>query len=165
MLVKSNWLEERFSTDRHRLFCDRGSRVVTTFSPVFDQRGIWHLEETGKENRYLDIQSHADSCDINVIMARYRNGETDVLSRVQGFFGDVTELPTNYIDVMNAKIKAEKLFNGLSPEVKEKYGNSVDMFMAALGTKEGLEAIGFKFEDKPNDPIEPIKKEGVTEDA
>ena len=165
MLVRSNWLQERFSPDRHRLFCDRGSRVVTTFSPVYDQRGIWHLEETGKENRYLDIQSHADSCDINVIMARYRNGETDVLSRVQGFFGDVTNLPTNYIEVMNAKLKAEQLFNGLTPEIKEKYGNSVDQFMAALGTKEGLMDIGFKFDDeKPVDPIEPIKKEGV-EDA
>lgn len=147
MAVKfENWLQRRFKK-HDRMFCTAGDRVHIDYHPVYDNAGVWHLEECGKTNTYLEIQSHADSCDINIIMARYRNGETDVLSRIQGIYGDVTDVPTNYADIMNQQLRARDLFMSLAPEVREKYNNSVEQFMSSFSTKEGWEAIGFKFGD------------------
>lgn len=141
-----NWLDVRY--DHKRQFCEVGKRVHTEYQPVYDTRGQWHLEPAGQSNHYLEIQSHAESCDINIIMARYANGETDVLSKMQGVYGDFTQVPTNYADIMNAQIKAKALFMSLAPEVREKYGNSVEQFMASFSTKEGWEAVGFHFDDQ-----------------
>lgn len=137
--------------ENKRYHMNAGSRKKQEYLPVYDSFGVWHLEKTKESDLYLDIQSFADSCDINVLMARYRNGETDVLSRVQGFYGDVSNIPSNYAELMNTKLQAESLFNGLSAEVREKYNNSVEQFMAEIGTKEGLEKLGFteKVESAP----------------
>lgn len=124
-----------------RVHCEPGSRMKVDYQPVFDAKGMWHLEKTGEHDIYLDIQSFADSCDINILMARYRNGETDVLQQVQGTYGDFSGIPKNYADLMNAKITAERLFMSLRADVREKYGNSVEQFMAEIGTKEGYEKL------------------------
>lgn len=131
-----------------------GSPVKKEYQPVYDKRGVWHLEESGKKNIYLEIQSYADSTDINVIMARYRNGEVDVLQQVQGTYGDFSNIPTNYAEIMNQKIRAENLFMSLAPEVREKYGNSVEVFMSEIGTKAGLEKLGVKFPTEAPAPVE-----------
>lgn len=153
-------LSRRLSGEHTRYRTAIGDREKTEYQPVYDRQGVWHLEESGKTNVYLEIQSYADSCDINVLMARYRNGETDVLSRVQGVYGDVSAIPTNYAEIMNAKIRAESLFMGLAPGIREKYNNDVTQFMAELGTKEGLEKLGYRF-DAPvaEKAAEPTKEE------
>lgn len=144
--------------DHKRIHSDIGSRKKTEYQPVYDKAGVWHLEKSGETDIYLEIQSYAMSCDINVIMARYRNGETDVLSAVQGVYGDFSNVPTNYSDIMNAKLEAERLFMSLAASVREKYNNSVEQFMAEIGTKAGLEKLGVSF-DAPaaSDAVEPPK--------
>lgn len=121
-----------------RCYCDHGTREKKDYMPVYDKAGVWHLEEKKghKVQTYLEIQSYADECDINVIMARYRNGETDVLSQIQGVYGDFSNVPTNYAEILNDTIKMEQIFLSLAPEVREKFNNSVEQFGASLGTKE-----------------------------
>ena len=150
-MVKSlNFAPELQLRGHKRIFSAHGEREKREFKPVFDKRGIWHLEQTGTSNTYLDIQSHADSVDINVIMARFRAGETDVLQQIQNQYGDVSDMPTNFADIVNAQLKAEALFMSLSAEVRAKFNNSVEQFMARVGTREGLEALGYKFDTQPN---------------
>lgn len=142
-----------------RKFMCAGSRKKQEYQPVYDRAGVWHLEPTRESNLYLEIQSFAASCDINVIMARYRNGETDVLQRIQGFYGDISNIPTNYAELMNAKIQAESLFAGLAADVRAKYNNSVEQFMSEIGTKSGLEKLGVKFDETPIEPVSESSKE------
>lgn len=142
-----------------RQFTCHGSRKKQEYQPVYDRAGVWHLEPTRETDLYLEIQSFAASCDINVIMARYRNGETDVLQRIQGVYGDFANIPTNYADLMNAKIQAESLFAGLAADVRAKYNNSVEQFMAEIGTKSGLEKLGVKFDETRIEPVSESSKE------
>lgn len=152
------------SSNHVRKFVEHGTREKKEYTPVYDKRGVWHLEESGLTNTYLDIQASADSCDLNVIMARYRNGELDVLSQVQGTYGDFENFPKNYAEIMNMKIQAEELFYSLAADVREKYNNSPEQFMAQLGTKDGWRDLGFNFkEDLPVEPPVAEKKEGATE--
>lgn len=146
---------------RKRCRINSGDRMKQEYQPVYNRAGVWHLEETKKTSLYLSIQSYAASCDINIIMARYRNGETDVLQQIQGVYGDFSNVPTNYADLMNAKLTAENLFNSLSAEVREKYNNSVTQFMAEIGTQAGLEKLGVKFNNDENlvgSPADAVKE-------
>lgn len=158
-----NELQRRLDGKHERRYCNAGNRESIDYQPVYDRRGVWHLEESGKTNKYLEIQSHAESCDINIIMARYRSGETDVLSRIQGVYGDVSDVPADYAEILNRQIKAEQLFAGLSADIRAKYGNSVEQFMASFATRQGWEDIGFEFADAkqapPNAPQEVTKDE------
>lgn len=150
--------------DHKRVHCHSGTFEKPEYQPVYDRAGVWHLEKTGKMiHTYEEIQAYADECDINTIMRRYALGDTDVLSRIQGTYGDVSNIPTNYAELMNAKLEAERLFYGLSAEVREKYNNDVTQFMAEIGTKEGLEKIGVKFDEPAAVPAVADKKEGAVE--
>lgn len=141
--TKSRLFETAFERSLcfHRVYCNPGKRMKIEYQPVYDKKGVWHLEETGETSLYDSIQSFADSVDINLIMSRYKNGEIDVLNRVQGFYGDVSNVPTNYADILNETLKAERLFMSLAPEVRERYNNSISQFMSEIGTKEGQEKL------------------------
>lgn len=65
---------------RDRIFSDPGSPEHITYAGHYDDKGRVVLEESGRENIYDFIQSHAESCDIHVLMKRYQNGDFDALS-------------------------------------------------------------------------------------
>lgn len=119
-----------------------GERYKKKYRPQYDEKGHWELVPDGEENIYLLIQADKMSTDINVIMARYTSGETDVLSRIQGVYGDFTNMPKNYAEMLNNVIAGENLFRGLAPEIKEKFNNNFAEFMAAAGSDEWFSKIG-----------------------
>lgn len=115
-----------------RIHSKHGDRMRKTYGAVFDEKGSVRLEEKGQEDLYGYIQSFADSVDIHVILKRFANGETDVLSRVQGFYGDYTELPKDYAQMLNVVNGGEQLFNSLPVDVRSKFGHNFNTFMTAL---------------------------------
>lgn len=117
---------------RKRVHADHGNRMHKLYGAAFDDSGRIYLEEKGEESIYEHIQSFADSVDIHVILKRFANGESDVLSKVQGFYGDYTQLPTNYAELLNTVNAGEGLFNSIPVEVRAKFGHSFNEFMTAL---------------------------------
>lgn len=109
-----------------------GTKVKKNFTGVYDKAGHLEIVENGTVNTYEEIQSHAKSVDIHTIMRRYAAGEMDVLSRVQGFYADVSNLPTSYADVLNAVNRGHALFDGLPAATRAKFGHNFDEFMIAL---------------------------------
>ena len=75
----------RTQYDRQRVTCEPGSRIHKTYGGHYDEKGRVVLEETGEINLYDEIQSHAESVDIHVLMKRYANGDAEALSKQQGF--------------------------------------------------------------------------------
>lgn len=121
------------------------------YQPVYDRKGVWHLEPTKKSNAYMEIQAHADSCDLNIIMQRYLRGEVDVLQQVQGYYGDVSNIPSNYAEILNETIRGESLFRSLAPDIRAKFGNSAEQFISALGDGSAWDILGVKDGDvKPD---------------
>lgn len=109
-----------------------GSKEKVELVGKFDRDGHLDLVENGKVNIYEKIQADRKSVDIHSIMRRYAAGETDVLNRVQGFYADVSNLPTNYIDVLNAVHRGQALFDSMSKEVRAKFDHNFDKFMTAV---------------------------------
>lgn len=153
---------QKFKTqfhERKRFFTNPGNPVKVKYGSSYDEAGRVQLVEEGTENLYDFIQSFADSCDIHVLLKRYSNGEVDVLSKVQGMYGDFTEFPTTYAELLNTVNRGEAMFNEFPVEVRAKFNHNFAEFMASLSDGSFFERAGIKQQAE----AEPAPAEEVTE--
>lgn len=131
--------------DTHaRVHQNPGNPIKVIYSPRYSERGVLDLEPIGEENLYDYIQSHAQSVDIHVILERFASGETDVLSQIQGFYADASNMPKTYAEVLNAVIAGEQAFDHLPIEVKQQFDNSFAVWMAAMDQPDFAKRMGFE---------------------
>lgn len=114
---------------RERVHANVGSTVRTLYAPKFDEKGVMSLVESGKENLYEFIQSHKESCDIHVILERFARGDVSALERVQGTYGDFSNMPRTYADMLNLVHSAEDAFSNLPVDERAKYGHSFERWL------------------------------------
>lgn len=76
------------------------------------------------------IDSYRASTDINNILVRISNGEIGLLNQKNGFYGDFTEFPKTYAEMLDLMHRGEEFFNKLPAETKEKYNNDFNQFFA-----------------------------------
>lgn len=132
-----------------RVYQEPGSGLRTLYTSRLDDDGNVELVEAGHDNLYASIQSHKDSCDIHVLLARYANGDVDALSKVQGSYGDFTQMPTTYAELLNSVIQGENYFNSLPVEIREKFEHSFEKFMVSMDDMPAfLGKLGYKVEEK-----------------
>lgn len=144
---------------RDRIISNPGSPEHITYAGHYDEKGRVVLEESGRINLYDEIQSHAESCDIHVLLKRYESGDPTALSQRQGFFGDVLDFPKTYAEALNHMNEMESRFMKLPPDVREKFGNSFSEFLAASGEADFLDRLGIKPEE-PKETTPAISPEG-----
>ncbi|UPW41031.1 internal scaffolding protein [Sigmofec virus UA08Rod_5707] len=124
------------------VFQEPGSPEKLVYSPRYTEDGVLDLQVTGKENLYEFIQSHKESTDIHVLLTRFANGEEDVLSRMQGFYADVTSMPKTYAEVLNAVIVGEETFARLPVEVKQRFDNSFAVWLSSMDSPDFAKRMG-----------------------
>ena len=124
-----------------------GSPIRVVREAVYDKRKNITVVEKGKENLYAYINSFADSVDINVLLARYRNGEKDALLQRAGAYIDISSMPANINEFIDLSRSAQNLFNSLPVETKEKFNNNVMEFISTVGDPEWIE----KMNESPSD--------------
>ena len=149
--------------DHSRVYIDSGSPDRVLYSPTFDSAGHMELKEVGKESLYDFIQSHKESCDINVILARFSAGDTTALAKRQMFYADLTDFPTTYADVVNTMHGAEDYFTHLPVEVRAKFGHDFNKFLASLDNPQTLVDLGIVSSQSPISP-EQLPTEPLTPD-
>ncbi len=142
---------------RDRIQSNPGNPIKQLYSGSYNERGQVELKEDGTENIYDFIQSFAESTDIHAIMRRFENGEVDVLEKVQGFYGDVTDMPKTYAEALQRIADSEKVFMSLPVDVRAKFGHSFSEFLAASNDADFLERLGVQVE-KPVAPEPEIVK-------
>lgn len=135
-----------------------GSRVKLTYSGHYDEKGRVVLEEVGKLNLYDEIQSHAQSVDIHTLLKRFTNGDPSALSSRQGIFADVTQMPQTYAEFLNKMITLENGFMSLPADVRAKFGNSFQQFLAESDGTGFAEKLGLVV-DKPVEPTKEVDPE------
>ena len=109
-----------------------GSGMKDTYKMHVDADGKRELKKSGEYNLYADIQSYKDSVSIDYILTRFVNGDDTALSRVQGIYGDFTQMPTTLAELQQRVIDAEHLFNNLPLDIREQYNFSASEFFAQL---------------------------------
>lgn len=135
-------------SEHERVHCSPGSPVRELYNGRYDANGRVVLEKSGEENLYQYIQSFKDSVDLNVILARFTNGEVDALSKAQGFYADVTDFPHNMADALNRINDCQRMFDALPLDVRQKFDCSFEQFLSQSGSADWLDKMGI-VPDKP----------------
>lgn len=107
-----------------------------------NRNGDIEVYETGQKiDRYALIQSHADSCDLNLMVKKFTEGDPNALNRRKAEYLDLTAFPSDYSSLLNTIENGKDLFAGLPTEVKEKFGNDFQKFVSLIGTNEWYEYL------------------------
>lgn len=133
----------RTKFDRLEIFSNPGDPIKVDYIGQYDENGEIDLVQTGEHSFYDEIQSHRDSCDLQLILKRFLDGDESALARRQGMYGDFTSMPKTYMEMLNMSIKAEQMFSELPVEVKERFGNNFALWLNEVNTEDWARKMGF----------------------
>lgn len=97
---------------------------------VVGEDGTISLVTDRLENTDDIIDSFRESSDIHNIIARISAGEIGLINSKHGFYGDFTDFPKTYAEMLDLIHRGEEFFNKLPAETKEKYNNDFNQFFA-----------------------------------
>lgn len=135
-----------------RIYSNPGSPIRPVYTPKFNDDGTFDLVMTGKENIQEYIDSFAEETCIDTIIKRCQMGDTSALSKVQGTYGDFTEVPKNFRDLLQFVIDGRNYFDSLPVDIKAYFGNSFDQWTAQIGSDEWYRIMAMT-DKKSNEPI------------
>ena len=121
---------------------EKGSPIHDIYSPVVEKDGTISLIKSGEENTDDIIQSYLESTDISIIMENVKNGDLSGLNVARGMYGDFTNMPKTYAELLQLQIDAKNTFDKLPNDVRMKFDNDVNVFLASAGDKEWFEKLG-----------------------
>lgn len=139
--------------ERSALFsCSSGSRFKKEYHGEVQADGSILLVE----DRVLDtqelIEKDAIGADLPSIIQRALSGDVSVFRSDEGFYGDITNLPTSYAEVLNTVNNAKREFYNLPIEVREKFDSDFEKWFATTGSDDWLSKMGFV----KSDEIKPV---------
>lgn len=104
----------------------------------------------------LTEQSHRDSCDINIILAKYeKSGVIPLGKDGQPFFGDFSEVP-DFHSAQLAILEAEQSFMQLPAKLRSRFDNDPGKLLAFLEDPANKdEAISLGLINKPAASVPP----------
>lgn len=141
-------MEYRTCNDRFVHGTNPGSRYKEEYDSFYDKSGNLCLKVTGKHDIYMDIQADALSCDINVLISKYKAGDTEALNKVQGVYSDISGFPDNISEVYNLILDAQDHFESLDPAIKAKFDNTFEKFLFSVGTDDFNDKLGIEIPEK-----------------
>lgn len=148
---------------RKHIFSSSGSPLKQNYSSYYDDDGVLNLIPDGESNLYDEIQSHAKSCDISLLVDRYLSGDGTALSRAQGFYGDITSMPKNFAEAMNLMNQAEEDFKNLPKDIKDSFSNDYRQFLAQVGSPEWFAKMKFPADEKESSSAASMKGDDKSE--
>ena len=121
--------------------CETGTEFDKTYTMIIDEFGHKDLKCTGETNRYEKIQSHLDEVLIENIIAK-ATLDPSVLCKTKGLYFDATSMPKTLAEAQNAILALNQEFEKLPVELKQKFDNSAEKYIAAYGSKEWGDKMG-----------------------
>lgn len=156
-VLRTPWLKARYDCEReHYPTCAGTGGVEIEYVPHYAPDGTLTVKEVGKHDLYADIQSHADSVDLNNILARYANGDPSALNVRTGNYGDFVGMPKTYAELLNRTLDGERAFNQLPLDVREKFDFDFGKWLADAGSDDWCKNMGFELRDKPVDAVSEV---------
>lgn len=118
--------------DFERVPSPAGNPEVTEYAPLIGEDGVLSLQPVGTIDVRAQIDSFRESCDLNVILSRYLNGDASALSATQGYYFDAVDMPKTYAEMLNTVITAENEFLKLPLNIRERFDNSFQKWLSLM---------------------------------
>lgn len=122
--------------DAEKFPTNPGDPIRIIYSEKVKDDGSITLVAVGKENINDVIQASKESTDIAQIVAYYNStGDESVLNRMVPSYGDFTELPKSFSEMLQLRIDSLHFFDALPSEVKQKFDNDPNQFFSTAGSE------------------------------
>ena len=108
-----------------------GDGTAAEYEEVFEN-GHYYLRESGKTNLFDMVQASKEETLVYNIIARYQRGDVNALNQRVGQYMDVVGMPTNLAEAHQVMLDVQRKFESLSPDVKSKFDNDVNVFVDAV---------------------------------
>lgn len=126
----------QYTKDNSKIFTEAGQPYLEEYTYKLDKSGHKILVKSGeKTDVYARIQADRDSCDINILMQRFINGDSSAIEINKGAYIDTRDLPKNMFEVYEKGLEAEQYFDSLPVELREMFDNSATVFFTEIGEK------------------------------
>lgn len=151
-------------------FRETATAKATEAGETIRRTYLWELNEKGEKVLRLDqiidqqaeIDSYLEETKLENIIRR-ASIDPDIAARLMPDMGgglqDATEMPENLMELQNIMLRAEQIWDEIPKEIKLKFDNDVDKFVASFGTIDWAKNLGIYQEKPPEEP----KKEEATE--
>lgn len=135
---------------------------------------LWERDENGERVLKLDqvidqqaeIDSYLEETKIENIIRRASidpNIAERIAPNLGGGIQDFTETPQTLAELQNIMIRAEQIWDEVPKEIKHKFDNDMDKFIASFGTVEWAENLGIVMKKTPKaEPDENVKTDKMT---
>lgn len=139
-----------------------GDTEKILYSTTINPDGTLSLKESGRINIQALIQSEADLCDISVLIARYLNGDLTALNqRTDGMYGDFTNCPKSYAEMLQNLIDAQDSWDNLPLDTRKAFDNNFNLWLSSAGSTGWIDKMTVK-PDVFKDGID-VSRETMTE--
>lgn len=125
----------------HNVVCCPGEKIKDRYVLDVSPNGEEKLICVGSIDISEEINSHRSACDLATILQRHEMmGTLGTLSHTGHGLVDLTGIPNNLQEMKMYLDKADKLYNSLKPEVKEKFEN-IEAFLSVFGSVPALHSF------------------------
>lgn len=153
--------------EKERKETEAGKKTRLTFRWKYDDKGNKSLVQDEEIDRDAEIQSYLEETKIENIINRAAF-DPSIAQNLCGQLNDkepqdFTNMPSTLAEAQNLMIQAERTWDKLPREIKQKFDNDVDKFIARFGTEEWANALGIV--QKPVVEEKPVIEEKKGEKA
>lgn len=141
---------------------EAGENIRRTYLWEFNEKGEKVLTLDQTIDQQAEIDSYLEETKLENIIRR-ASIDPDIAARLVPDMGgglqDTTDMPGNLMELQNIMLRAEQIWDEIPKEIKLKFDNDVDKFVASFGTIDWAKNLGIYQEELPEEP----KKEEATE--
>ena len=111
------------------LFSPAGDEYCPVYAEDVDERGVACIVKVSEEK----IQDKIEACKEQTLIYNILNSFDDgtLLNKAQGVYADLSAMPDNIHDAYQSVRDARMIFNGLSDDIRQRFNNSFDEFIAS----------------------------------
>lgn len=155
----------QFDKDTDKFKSESGSKTLSKYALKIDEKtGYEYLAPTGEvENVYDHIQADYPSTDINLLMHRFALGDTSAIDVREGFYADVSKMPSSYAELFQTYENCKLYFDELPTDLKEMFNNSYTEFFSEMDSdkksfSKKIDEYNKRFDVSPEFNVDPIKE-------
>lgn len=121
-------------SEHKRVFVPSGDGYNDEYEYKLNAKGQKTLVKNGRRDVLSEIQQYKDEVSIENILAKVAVGDyTDF--RPDGIYQDTTQIPNNLNEARAVMLDLENYWNTLPLDVRSKFDNSLETFIAQAGSE------------------------------
>lgn len=132
-----------------------GDLFHDVYVPSFRADGTIQLCVSDRIDIKKEINSHREETDMSFILSRLMAGDDSVLNPRPPMYGDFTQFPKSYAEMLNMVIDGERYFDSLPMETRKKFDNNHAKWFSSIGSSDWLENMGFVSREADPVPVVP----------